>query len=118
MVSTTRSSSAGTSEELLALFAEGRLRPHIGARFPLTDAAAALRYVADRRALGKVVIDVRLPPLTSRSRAGGNAIESAFGKACQSAHPEPGWAVGRWESGLGPFAIMGLQKLLSFSTPR
>jgi NADPH:quinone reductase-like Zn-dependent oxidoreductase len=32
---------------------------HIGARFPLQDAAAALRHVADRRALGKVVIDVR-----------------------------------------------------------
>jgi NADPH:quinone reductase len=46
-------------EELLDLFAAGRLRPHIGARFPLEDAAAALRHVADRRALGKVVIDVR-----------------------------------------------------------
>jgi NADPH:quinone reductase len=44
--------------ELLALFAAGRLRPHIGARFSLSDAAAALRYVADRRALGKVVIEV------------------------------------------------------------
>jgi NADPH:quinone reductase len=46
-------------EELLALFAAGRLRPHIGARFPLAEGAAALRHVADRRALGKVVIDIR-----------------------------------------------------------
>jgi NADPH:quinone reductase-like Zn-dependent oxidoreductase len=46
------------NEELLALFAAGRVRPHIGARFPLRHAAAAVRYVADRRALGKVVIDV------------------------------------------------------------
>lgn len=45
-------------EELLGLFAAGRLAPHIGARFPLSEAAAALRYVADRRALGKVVIDI------------------------------------------------------------
>ncbi len=44
--------------ELRELFAAGRLRPHIGARFPLAEAAAAVRYVADRRALGKVVIDV------------------------------------------------------------
>jgi hypothetical protein len=55
-------------EELLDLFAAGRLRPHIGARFPLSDAAAALRYVADRRALGKVVIDVGLPPPRSQAR--------------------------------------------------
>jgi NADPH2:quinone reductase len=45
--------------ELLALLADGRAFPHIGARFGLDDAAAALRYVADGRAIGKVVIDVR-----------------------------------------------------------
>jgi len=44
--------------ELRQLFAEGRLRPYIGARFPLEQAATALRYVADRKAIGKVVIDV------------------------------------------------------------
>ena len=44
--------------ELAALFASGAVRPYIGARFPLRDAAVALRYVADRKALGKVVIDV------------------------------------------------------------
>ena len=44
--------------ELSKLFADGRIRPHIGARFPLTETAAALRYVADRKVLGKVIIDV------------------------------------------------------------
>jgi NADPH:quinone reductase len=44
--------------ELTQMFADGAIRPYIGARFPLADAAAALRYVADRKAIGKVVIDV------------------------------------------------------------
>jgi NADPH2:quinone reductase len=44
--------------ELLELLAAGRAFPHIGARFKLDDAAAALRYVADGRAVGKVVVDV------------------------------------------------------------
>lgn len=44
--------------ELHRLYADGRLRPYIGARFPLSDAAVALRHVADRRALGKVIIDI------------------------------------------------------------
>jgi NADPH:quinone reductase len=45
-------------EELAQLFAAGTVRPYIGARFPLSETAAALRYVADRKVLGKVVIDV------------------------------------------------------------
>ncbi|WP_332881036.1 NADPH:quinone oxidoreductase family protein [Streptomyces sp. NBC_00564] len=45
-------------DELLGLLAAGAVRPHIGARFPLEESAAALALVADRRALGKVVIDV------------------------------------------------------------
>lgn len=44
--------------ELMRLLAAGEVRPHIGARFPLEDSAAALRFVADRKALGKVVIDI------------------------------------------------------------
>jgi NADPH2:quinone reductase len=44
--------------ELLDLLASGRVRPHIGARFTLDEAAAALRHVADRRAIGKVVLDI------------------------------------------------------------
>lgn len=44
--------------ELLDLLAAGRVAPHIGAAFPLEDVAAALRYVADGKAIGKVVVDV------------------------------------------------------------
>jgi NADPH:quinone reductase len=44
--------------ELSQLFVEGKVRPYIGARFPLAETAAALRYVADRKVLGKVIIDV------------------------------------------------------------
>ncbi|HEY9266309.1 MAG TPA: NADPH:quinone oxidoreductase family protein [Mycobacterium sp.] len=44
--------------ELQQLFAEDKLRPYIGARFPLSDTATALRHVADRKALGKIIIDV------------------------------------------------------------
>ena len=36
------------------LLAAGRAAPHIGARFPLDDTAAALRHVADGHAIGKV----------------------------------------------------------------
>ncbi|PPJ13218.1 NADPH:quinone oxidoreductase [Nocardia nova] len=43
--------------ELGRLLADG-LRPHIGARFTLSDSAAALRLVADGHAVGKVVIDI------------------------------------------------------------
>lgn len=44
--------------ELAQLFASGAVRPYIGARFPLRDAALALRHVADRKALGKIIIDI------------------------------------------------------------
>lgn len=44
--------------ELQRLFADGTVSPYIGARFPLAETAAALRYVADRKAVGKVIIDV------------------------------------------------------------
>jgi NADPH:quinone reductase len=44
--------------ELQQMFADGRIQPYIGARFPLADAAKALHHVAERKAVGKVVIDV------------------------------------------------------------
>jgi NADPH2:quinone reductase len=44
--------------ELMELLATRRVVPHIGATFSLDEAAAALRYVADGRAIGKVVLQV------------------------------------------------------------
>ena len=44
--------------ELQQMFADGRIQPYIGARFGLGDTATALRLVAERKAIGKVVIDV------------------------------------------------------------
>jgi NADPH2:quinone reductase len=45
-------------DELMELLASKRVVPHIGASFPLAEAAAALRYVADGRAIGKVLLDI------------------------------------------------------------
>jgi NADPH2:quinone reductase len=44
--------------DLLGLLADGTLVPHIGTSFPLDQAAAALRHVADGKAIGKVIVDV------------------------------------------------------------
>lgn len=38
--------------------ASGRVVPHIGATLVLDDTAAALRYVAGGRAIGKVVVTI------------------------------------------------------------
>lgn len=44
--------------ELGALWAEGALRPLVGAQFPLADAADAHRLIEERKHVGKVVLDV------------------------------------------------------------
>jgi NADPH2:quinone reductase len=44
-------------EELLELFASGRVRPHVSAVYPLEQTSAALRSMADRGALGKIIVD-------------------------------------------------------------
>ena len=54
--------------ELLELLGSHRVTPHIGATFELDDVAAAMKFVADGRAIGKVVLDVagdRAPTPTS-----------------------------------------------------
>ena len=40
-----------------AMLAEGRLRPHICARFPLARAVDAMRMLQDRKAIGKVIVE-------------------------------------------------------------
>jgi NADPH2:quinone reductase len=42
---------------LTAWLGAGRIRPHVGGRFPLAGVALALREVAERRALGKLLIE-------------------------------------------------------------
>jgi NADPH:quinone reductase len=47
---------AENKRSLLALYAAGKLRPHISSRFPLERAGAAIDELASRRAQGKVVV--------------------------------------------------------------
>ena len=40
-----------------AMLAEGRLHPHVCARFPLAQAVDAMRMLQDRKAIGKVIVE-------------------------------------------------------------
>jgi NADPH:quinone reductase-like Zn-dependent oxidoreductase len=44
-------------DELLERLAAGQLHPLVSQTYKLTETAAALRHLADRRAIGKVIID-------------------------------------------------------------
>lgn len=44
--------------EVLQLLLDGRVRPHIGSIYPLEDVVSALNDLAQRRAVGKVVVSV------------------------------------------------------------
>lgn len=46
----------GLIKELFALYAAGKIKPAISERFPLAKAAEAIKHLADRKALGKVVV--------------------------------------------------------------
>jgi NADPH2:quinone reductase len=43
-------------EKLLGMIAQGKLKPYVSARFPLTRAGEAIRMLMDRKAQGKVVV--------------------------------------------------------------
>ena len=47
---------AGTQEEMFQLVAEGKLRPHVSASYPLAQGAQALNDMMNRKVVGKVVI--------------------------------------------------------------
>lgn len=49
---------AANLAQLYDWYAQGALRPEISHRFPLEEAAAAIRWVMDRKALGKVVVEI------------------------------------------------------------
>jgi NADPH2:quinone reductase len=49
---------ADNMRELLTWYAEGKLKPHVSERFPLADGGKAIRWMADRKAKGKVVLTV------------------------------------------------------------
>ena len=81
-------------DELLRWFAEGRIRPHISRTFPLSEGAAAIRYVMDRHAMGKVVFDrlstlnpYLLLALAIVAEITGDNRTDCFGTACRAPAP-------------------------------
>jgi NADPH:quinone reductase len=50
---------AANFREILDLYRAGRIRPMIGAEYPLNEFAAALRCLMERQAIGKVVVKIR-----------------------------------------------------------
>ncbi len=46
----------GWMQQILAWYREGTVRPTVGARFALAEAAAAHHYIQDRKNVGKVVL--------------------------------------------------------------
>ena len=49
---------ARNEDELRDHLVSGRVRPHVCAVYPLDETVAALKHVADGRAIGKVLIDL------------------------------------------------------------
>lgn len=50
---------AANFQEILDFYRNGKIKPLVGAEYPLEDYAAALRCLMERRAVGKVVVNVR-----------------------------------------------------------
>jgi NADPH2:quinone reductase len=52
---------AAIIRELLAWHADGKIKPHVSATFPLARGGDAIKEVVDRRALGKIVVVMDAP---------------------------------------------------------
>jgi len=48
-------------EQLFAWWDQGKIRPRIGSIWPLERAAEAIAWLADRRAIGKAVVEIGPP---------------------------------------------------------
>lgn len=46
-------------DELFSMYTAGQIKPHVTSRYPLSAGADAIRELADRRAKGKVVVEIR-----------------------------------------------------------
>ena len=44
------------NRELVEMYSQGTLRPHVSARFPLAEGGAAIKALAERRVLGKLIV--------------------------------------------------------------
>ena len=44
--------------ELLQMYADGKIKPHVSETFPLAEASKAIAHLASRKAMGKVVVTV------------------------------------------------------------
>ena len=49
---------AANMRDLFSLYAEGKVKPRISARYPLEQAAGALKLMEDRKVMGKVVLNI------------------------------------------------------------
>ena len=58
-------------EAVMALCVEGKLAPAIDRLYPLSETAAALRYLGEGRAKGKVVVAVDGDPSVATEAASG-----------------------------------------------
>ena len=48
----------GSMGALIALYTAGKIKPFVSERFPLARAADAIRHLASRKAMGKVVVTI------------------------------------------------------------